>query len=41
MSCIPVWSMEQYNFDKNGKKNYIGGATFIEIYEEFMKNKKI
>lgn len=21
------------NFDKNGKKNYIGGATFIEIYE--------
>ncbi len=29
------------NFDKNGKKNYIGGATFIEIYEAFMKNKKI
>ena len=28
-------------FDKNGKKNYIGGATFIEIYEAFMKNKKI
>ena len=21
------------NFDKNGKKNYIGGATFIEIYD--------
>ena len=29
------------NFDKNEKKNYIGGATFIEIYEAFMKNKKI
>lgn len=29
------------NFDKNGKKNYIGGATFLEIYEAFMKDKKI
>ena len=29
------------NFDKNGKKNYIGGATFLELYEAFMKNKKI
>lgn len=29
------------NFDKHGKKNYIGGSTFIEIYEAFMKNKKI
>lgn len=29
------------NFDKNGKKNYIGGATFLEIYEAFRKNKKI
>ena len=29
------------NFDKNGKKNYIGGATFLEIYEAFMNNKKI
>lgn len=29
------------NFEKNGKKNYIGGATFIELYEAFMKNKKI
>ena len=29
------------NFDKEGKKNYIGGATFIELYEAFMKNKKI
>ena len=29
------------NFDKNGNKNYIGGATFLELYEAFMKNKKI
>ena len=29
------------NFDKNGKKNYIGGATFLEIYEAFMNKKKI
>lgn len=29
------------NFEKNGKPNYIGGSTFLEIYEAFMKNKKI
>ncbi len=29
------------NFDKNRKKNYIGGATFLELYEAFMENKKI
>ena len=29
------------NFDKNEQKNYIGGATFLELYEAFMKNKKI
>ena len=29
------------NFDKNGKPNYIGGATFLELYEAFMKGKKI
>ena len=29
------------NFDKNGMKNYIGGATFLEVYEAFMQNKKI
>lgn len=29
------------NFDKNGKKNYIGGATFLELYEAFRKGKKI
>lgn len=29
------------NFEKNGKPNYIGGATFIELYEAFVNNKKI
>lgn len=29
------------NFDKDGKKNYIGGATFLELYEAFMQDKKI
>lgn len=29
------------NIDKNGQKNYIGGATFLELYEAFMQNKKI
>ena len=29
------------NFDKNGKKNYIGGSTFLELYEAFMENKKV
>ena len=29
------------NFDKNGQKNYIGGATFLEIYDAFRLNKRI
>ena len=29
------------NFEKNGKKNYIGGSTFLELYEAFMEGKKI
>ena len=29
------------NFNKNGKDNYIGGATFLELYEAFMNKKKI
>lgn len=29
------------NFDKNGQSNYIGGATFLEIYDAFRMNKKI
>ena len=29
------------NYAKNGIKNYIGGATFLEIYDAFRMNKKI
>ena len=29
------------NFDKHGVKNYIGGSTFLEMYEAFRNNKKI
>jgi hypothetical protein len=29
------------NFDKNGQKNYIGGSTFLELYEAFIQGKKI
>ena len=29
------------NFDKNGQRNYIGGATFLEMYDAFRFNKKI
>jgi hypothetical protein len=29
------------NFTKNGVDNYIGGATFLEIYDAFRMNKKI
>lgn len=29
------------NYSKNGIENYIGGATFLEMYEAFKENKKI
>jgi hypothetical protein len=29
------------NFEKDGQPHYIGGATFIEMYEAFMNEKKI
>ncbi|MBM3200657.1 hypothetical protein FJZ53_06985 [Candidatus Woesearchaeota archaeon] len=29
------------NFEKNGMKNYIGGATFLEIFKAFELKKKI
>jgi hypothetical protein len=29
------------NYDKNGVKNYIGGATFLEMYDAFRFDKKI
>ena len=30
-----------FNFEKGGRKNYIGGATFLELYDAYMANKKI
>lgn len=29
------------NFDKNGQQNYIGGATFLEIFKAFELDKRI
>ncbi len=29
------------NYEKNGIPNYIGGATFLEMYDAFRLNKKI
>lgn len=29
------------NFDKKDQKNYIGGATFLEMYDAFRLDKKI
>lgn len=29
------------NFEKNGQRNYIGGATFLEIFRAFDSGKKI
>ncbi len=29
------------NFEKKGIPNYIGGATFLELYEAFVNHKKI
>jgi len=29
------------NFEKNGQKDYIGGATFLEMYKAFELGKKI
>jgi hypothetical protein len=29
------------NFEKNGQQNYIGGATFLEIYQAFDLGRKI
>lgn len=26
---------------ENGKKNYVGGSTFLELYEAFMEGKEI
>ena len=37
----PVDAVLVLNFDKNGEENYIGGATFLEVYEAFDLDKKI
>lgn len=29
------------NLDENGQKNYIGGSTFLELYEAYRNHKKI
>jgi len=29
------------NYEKNDLSNYIGGATFLEIFQAFQQNKKI
>lgn len=29
------------NYEKNGQQNYIGGATFLEIYETYKLGKRI
>jgi len=29
------------NLDKDGRKNYIGGSTFLELYEAYRNHKKI
>jgi hypothetical protein len=29
------------NFDKDDQKNYVGGATFLEMYDAFRSGKKI
>lgn len=29
------------NYNKNGQSNYIGGSTFLEMYEAWKSNKKI
>ena len=29
------------NFDKNGQTNYVGGATFLEMYDAFRLGKNI
>lgn len=37
----PVDAILILNFEKHGQPNYIGGATFLEIYKAWELNKKI
>lgn len=40
-NLIPNDAILVLNFEKNGQKNYIGGATFLEIYKAWELGKKI
>lgn len=40
-NILPNDAILVLNFEKNGQKNYIGGATFLEIYKAWELNKKI
>jgi len=37
----PVDAILVLNFEKNGQPNYIGGATFLEIYKAWELGKKV
>jgi len=40
-NILPNEAILVLNFEKNGQTNYIGGATFLEIYKAWELNKKI
>jgi hypothetical protein len=40
-NILPQDAILVLNFEKKGIPNYIGGATFLEIYKAFELNKKI
>jgi len=41
INIFPNHAILVLNFEKNGQPNYIGGATFLEIYTAWRRNKKI
>lgn len=41
LNIMPNDAVLVLNFEKNGQENYIGGATFLEIYKAWEMNKKI
>jgi len=40
-TILPVDAVLILNLEKNGKLNYIGGATFLEVYKAWELKKKI
>jgi diphthamide synthase subunit DPH2 len=40
-NILPNDAVLVLNLEKNGQENYIGGATFLEIYKAWELNKKI